>query len=120
MEIFAGLLAQIGLGAATNAIYDLIINMHGKKAARNDWELALSKISEIHGRVDEVFNLLVESNVVYQGEKIVEVNGTHIAQGKGKVIGLDIQGPTKIMPGTVVYASGEGTITGTRIGGGSL
>jgi hypothetical protein len=118
MEFIAGLLAQIGLGAATNAIYDLIINMHGKKAVKNDWELALSNISEIDGRVDEVLNLLMQSSVLYEKENIVEVDGTHIAQGKGTVIGLDVQGPAKIKPGTVVYASGEGTIIGTRIGGG--
>ncbi len=61
---------------------------------------------------------MMESNVLFQKENTVEVNGTHIAEGKGLVIGLDVQGPATIKPGTVVRASGEGTIIGTRIGGG--
>ncbi|MCU8055403.1 hypothetical protein L5L78_04150 [Shewanella sp. SM34] len=117
MEILTNLLSSIGLGVATNAIYDLIITLHGKGATRNEWEIALAKISEINGRVDEVLNLLMRSNVLHERNNIVEVDGTHIAQGKGTVIGLDVRGPAKIKPGTVTYASGEGTIIGTRIGG---
>jgi len=44
------------------------------------------------------------------------VGGTHEAHGRGKVTGLDIEGPAIITPGTVSRASGEGEITGTRIG----
>ncbi len=42
MEYIAELLSQIGLGVAANAIYGLIVSMHGRKATKNDWELALS------------------------------------------------------------------------------
>jgi hypothetical protein len=48
---------------------------------------------------------------------ITEVSGTHIALGKGNVTGLDIRGPAIIRPGTISRAEGEGTVTGTRIGG---
>lgn len=117
MEILANLLSQLGLGVATNAIYDLIINLHQNGATKNEWKIALTKISEINGRVDEVLNLLMQSNLLHEKNDIIEVDGTHIAEGKGFVIGLDVQGPVKIKPGTVVYATGEGTIIGTRIGG---
>jgi len=44
------------------------------------------------------------------------VAGRHEAHGKGEVTGLDVQSAVIIEAGTVVKASGEGTVTGTRIG----
>jgi hypothetical protein len=44
------------------------------------------------------------------------VAGTHEAHGRGEVTGLDIQGAAIIESGTVVRATGEGKVTGTRIG----
>jgi hypothetical protein len=44
------------------------------------------------------------------------VSGMHEAHGEGLVIGLDIQGPAIITPGTIVRATGRGVVTGTRIG----
>lgn len=44
------------------------------------------------------------------------VAGTHEAYGQGEVTALDIQGPAIIKPGTISRASGQGTVTGTRIG----
>ena len=45
------------------------------------------------------------------------VDGSHNAEGVGNVIGLDIQGPAIIKPGTKSTAKGFGNITATRIGG---
>ncbi len=45
------------------------------------------------------------------------VDGEHVADGKGQVIGLDVQGPAFLQPGTRSRATGEGTVIGTRIGG---
>jgi len=50
------------------------------------------------------------------GVSISEIAGSHSAHGIGEVTGLDIQGPVIIKPGTIVTASGQGLITGTRIG----
>lgn len=44
------------------------------------------------------------------------VDGTHQASGVGNIVGLDIDGPVIIKPGTVVRANGVGAVTGTRIG----
>jgi len=44
------------------------------------------------------------------------VSGRHEAHGQGEVTGLDIQGAAIIGPGTVVKATGQGVVTGTRIG----
>ena len=47
--------------------------------------------------------------------EVVSVGGIHEASGIGEVTGLDVEGPAQIQPGTVVRASGEGIITGTKI-----
>jgi hypothetical protein len=44
------------------------------------------------------------------------VSGTHEAHGQGEITALDVQGPAIIKPGTVARASGQGQVTGTRIG----
>lgn len=49
-------------------------------------------------------------------EVLTEVNGTINATGIGNVTALEISKPAKIMPGTVVSASGIGNIIGTKIG----
>lgn len=48
--------------------------------------------------------------------KITEVAGEHSAKGVGEVTGLEINKPTRIMPGTKVSVEGYGKITGTKIG----
>lgn len=45
------------------------------------------------------------------------VDGTHHAVGAGNIVGLDIQGPAIIQPGTKSIAEGIGNITATRISG---
>lgn len=50
---------------------------------------------------------------------MVIVGGSHSASGVGEITGLDVRGPAFIQPGTVVTASGFGTVTATRIGGSS-
>ena len=44
------------------------------------------------------------------------VDGEHVADGRGQVIGLDVHGPAFFQPGTRSRATGEGMIVGTRIG----
>jgi hypothetical protein len=46
------------------------------------------------------------------------VDGSHSAEGVENIIGLDIQGPAIIKPGTKSTARGFRNVTGTRIGGG--
>jgi len=48
-------------------------------------------------------------------DSIVIVDGEHHAKGKGRVTGLDVQGPVLLRPGTKSTAEGEGEITATRI-----
>ncbi|MBF2715833.1 hypothetical protein [Agrobacterium vitis] len=49
--------------------------------------------------------------------KFIDVAGTHEASGIGNVTGLEINQSVRILPGTVVRASGIGHIIGTKIGG---
>lgn len=58
----------------------------------------------------------VRENLNKQPEVITELAGTHEAVGIGEVTALKITKPVKIVPGTVVRASGVGKITGTSIG----
>jgi hypothetical protein len=44
------------------------------------------------------------------------VGGTHEAAGVGEVTALDIQGSAIITPGTIAKATGQGSVTATRIG----
>jgi hypothetical protein len=57
----------------------------------------------------------VRENLNKQPGAISEIAGTHEATGVGEVTGLKISKPVKIVPGTIVRASGIGTITGTSI-----
>jgi hypothetical protein len=69
-----------------------------------DWKSAHEKF------VFENFNKKREN-------QLSEVNGEISASGIGTVIGLEINKPTRIMPGTKITATGIGNVTGTKIGG---
>ncbi len=59
----------------------------------------------------------VRSNLNKSPNSIVSiVSGEHHASGRGEVVGLDVQSPVFIRPGTRVSAEGEGNVTATRIG----
>ncbi len=57
----------------------------------------------------------VGENLNKQPGAITELAGIHEAVGIGDVTGLKISKPVKILPGTIVRASGIGRITGTSI-----
>ena len=112
------ILAQIGLGVATDKVSNALGKLFGKKVKRDEIKEALESIDELKGRVEEVLELLIANQIFkVQEDQMVEIAGTHEARGIGNITGLDIKGPAKIKPGTVSKASGIGNITGTRIGG---
>lgn len=117
-EVIAQILTQIGLGVASNTVYDVLKNFIGKKVKQQEIARRLESIEELTGRVEEVMGIFTRNGILnLQEQGLVEVAGTHEASGIGNITGLDIQGPAKIKPGTVSKASGIGNITGTIIGG---
>ncbi|MCX6119886.1 MAG: hypothetical protein NT027_20315 [Proteobacteria bacterium] len=48
-------------------------------------------------------------------DSLTEVNGSYSVSGHGNIIGMDVQAPTIIKPGTSVIVSGTGNLTGIRI-----
>lgn len=117
-DLIAQILTKIGLGVASKAVFGVLEKFFGNKAKREEIVALLETIDELKGRVEEVIDLLSANQILKLRENgLVEVAGTHEATGIGNITGLDIQGPAKIKPGTVVKASGIGNVTGTRIGG---
>jgi hypothetical protein len=114
----AALLGNLASGVASNYIYDALKQWSGRSVTRSEVIAALAKIDEIRSRVDEIYAALITHRILVEKGHIVEVAGSHNANGSGLVIGLDVQAPARILPGTVVNASGTGTVIGTRIGGG--
>ncbi len=58
----------------------------------------------------------VRENLNKQPGAITELAETHEVVGIGEVTGVKISKPVKILPGTIVRASGVGKITGISIG----
>ncbi len=136
-ETFSLLAAGIGSGIVSNLIERLA---SGEKVTddeiKHQIELAL-KQSQIlekdefwqafeHLRMGQrsieqqnkaIFALLQEVKKLEESTQLTIVDGTHSAEGTGTVIGLDIQEPVIIKPGTKSTAKGTGNITATRIGG---
>lgn len=46
---------------------------------------------------------------------VPEVGGTFHACGVGEVVGMEVTKPMRVLPGTKVFASGVGKITGVKI-----
>ena len=48
-------------------------------------------------------------------QKMSEISGEIITDGKGTVTGVSTKRPTKLNPGTIIRTSDEGNITGLKI-----
>jgi hypothetical protein len=82
-----------------------------------DGQRILDDAEYVDSELRQLFeNLVTQARSASIFPPITEVAGEHAAVGKGEVIGLDIQGPALIKPGTRAIAAGEGRVTGTRIG----
>lgn len=117
-EIIVSTLTALGINIASSAVFEIIKSFAGKQAPKADVINALNSIKDLQGKVDAVYDALKQQSVFHENSGFVEISGAYNATGSGLVIGLDVQGPAKIAPGTVVNVSGSGTVIGLRIGGG--
>lgn len=52
----------------------------------------------------------------FEAQDVTILDGTHVAEGLGDIIGIDVEAPVIFKPGTRSTARGVGNVTGTRIG----
>ncbi len=128
--IYVGNVAHITAAAARGPRYDTTLSPEQRSGPDNALFLCSSCADMIdkNGGADFSVEVLREWKARHEqwvGEQlnkssssiITTVAGQHQAQGKGTITALDIRGPATILPGTIATAKGEGTVTGTRIGG---
>jgi hypothetical protein len=127
--LYIGKAAHICAAAEGGPRFDPSMSAEGRKAITNAIFLCSScaDIVDRNGGADFLVSLLhhwkeqheewVRANLNRNPNSPLSlVSGTHEAHGQGEVTALDLQGPAIIGPGTVVRATGQGIVTGTRIG----
>lgn len=125
--IYAGVVAHITAAAEGGPRYDPNLTSEQRSDIANgiflcaSCSVAVDKNSGIDfpalllRQWKEKHEAWVRQNLNKQPGAITELAGTHEAVGIGEVTGVKISKPVKILPGTIVRASGAGKITGTSI-----
>lgn len=121
--------AQRDQPAMANALHTLIVRFHleealTRKQQSEEHQELLTAVEQHTGLTDgdrawlrEQFANWIHASLNRKPDTPLSmVSGKHEAYGQGEIIGLDIQGAAIIGSGTIVRASGQGKVTGTRIG----
>ena len=127
--LFIGKAAHICAAASGGPRYDIGMSAEQRRAIENALFLCSNCADMIDKNSGRDFSkeillrwkveheMWVRSNLNRRPDSPLSiVSGRHEAHGQGEVTALDIQGPVIISAGTVVKATGQGIVTGTRIG----